>query len=194
MQRKLGKTILFVSHDIDEAVKMGDKVALFRDGRLEQFDSPDNVLAHPANEFVADFVGRDRTLKRLPLARAADVLDRDAPRVNASDTLDTAARIMRESGHQSLAVLDASGAIQGVVAGPLVQEQGGLCGDCCRTPRSRVAESDDLRTVVSLMFAHELNWLPCVDEQNRYVGCITLPGITHFLSQTYRDLEGEAKS
>src|SRR3546814_5645793 len=98
------------------------------------------------------------------------------------------------SGHQSLAVLDASGAIQGVVAGPLVQEQGGLCGDCCRTPRSRVAESDDLRTVVSLMFAHELNWLPCVDEQNRYVGCITLPGITHFLSQTYRDLEGEAKS
>src|SRR3546814_17163004 len=85
MQRKLGKTILFVSHDIDEAVKMGDKVALFRDGRLEQFDSPDKVLAHPANEFVADFVGRDRTLKRLPLASAADVLDRAAPRVNASD-------------------------------------------------------------------------------------------------------------
>src|SRR3546814_15175073 len=117
MQRKLGKTILFVSHDIDEAVKMGDKVALFRDGRLEQFDSPDNVLAHPANEFVADFVGRDRTLKRLPLARAADVLDRDAPRVYARDTLDQAARIMRESWHQHLAAPDASGAIPGVGGG-----------------------------------------------------------------------------
>src|SRR3546814_11903049 len=104
MQRKLGKTILFVSHDIDEAVMMGDKVALFRDGRLEQFDSPDNVLAHPANEFVADCVRLHRPLKRLPLARAAAVLARAAPRLTPSDTLDTAARILRESGHQNSAV------------------------------------------------------------------------------------------
>jgi osmoprotectant transport system ATP-binding protein len=67
MQRTLRKTILFVSHDIDEAVKMGDKVAIFRAGKLEQFDTPDNILAHPANAFVADFVGADRTLKRLRL-------------------------------------------------------------------------------------------------------------------------------
>jgi len=191
MQRKLGKTILFVSHDIDEAVKMGDKIALFRDGKLEQFDSPDKVLAHPANDFVADFVGRDRTLKRLPLARAADVMDPGAPHVGAGDTLGTAARIMRESGHANLAVLDAQGAIQGVVSGPLDPGQDGLCGDCCRTPRARLAGTDDLRTVVSLMFSHELDWLPCVDEQGRYLGCITLPGITHFLGRTYRDQEGE---
>src|SRR3546814_17460729 len=112
MQRKLGKTILFVSNDIDEAVKMGDKVALFRDGRLEQFDSPDNVLAHPANEFVADFVGRDRTHKRLPLARAADVLDRDAPPVNPSETLATAPKQLREYGHQRLNLIAPSGALQ----------------------------------------------------------------------------------
>jgi osmoprotectant transport system ATP-binding protein len=187
MQKKLGKTILFVSHDIDEAVKMGDKVALFREGRLEQFDSPDNFLAHPANDFVADFVGRDRTLKRLPLACAADVLDSDAPRVTAGDTLDTAARIMRESGHRNLAVLDESGEIQGVLTDAMLDQAGGVCGGCCRTPRGRVAASDDLRTVVSLMFAQELNWLPCVDEHDRYVGCITLPGITRFLGQTYRN-------
>ena len=58
---------MFVSHDIDEAVKMADKVAIFRAGKLEQFDSPDNILAHPANDFIADFVGSDRTLKRLRL-------------------------------------------------------------------------------------------------------------------------------
>ncbi|MGB3835270.1 ABC transporter ATP-binding protein [Castellaniella sp.] len=74
MQEKLGKTILFVSHDIDEAVKMGDKIAVFREGCLQQFDTPNNVLASPANEFVADFVGRDRTLKRLRLLTVHDVL------------------------------------------------------------------------------------------------------------------------
>src|SRR3546814_14043111 len=92
MQRKLGKTILFVSNDIDEAVKMGDKVALFRDGRLEQFDSPDNVLAHPAHQFVADSGGRYRTPQRLPLERPANLLERDAPRVTARDPLDHPAR------------------------------------------------------------------------------------------------------
>src|SRR5215207_11613884 len=64
MHRRLRKTVMFVSHDIDEAVKMADKIAIFRAGKLEQFDSPDHLLAHPANDFIADFVGSDRTLKR----------------------------------------------------------------------------------------------------------------------------------
>ena len=59
MQKQLQKTILFVSHDIDEAVKMGSKIAIFSAGKLEQFDTPDNVLAHPAKPFIADFVGAD---------------------------------------------------------------------------------------------------------------------------------------
>lgn len=139
MQQKLGKTVLFVSHDIDEAVKMGDKIALFSDGTLQQFDAPDNVLAHPANDFVADFVGRDRTLKRLPLARAADVLDPDTSQADVGAT------------------------------------------------DIHVSESDDLRTVVSLMFAHELDRLPCLDDQGCYVGCVTLSGITRHLGRTYRE-------
>jgi osmoprotectant transport system ATP-binding protein len=75
MQQKLRKTILFVSHDIDEAVKMADKIAIFRAGRLEQFGSPNEVLAHPVNNFVADFVGSDRALKRLRIIKAGDVME-----------------------------------------------------------------------------------------------------------------------
>ena len=74
MQEELQKTILFVSHDIDEAVKMADKIAIFNAGKLIQFDSPDALLAHPCNKFVEDFVGTDRTLKRLRLAKVADVM------------------------------------------------------------------------------------------------------------------------
>src|SRR5690349_8070867 len=74
MQQKLRKTILFVSHDIDEAVKMADRIAIFNAGRLVQFAAPDQILAHPADDFVAHFVGRDRTLKRLRLTRVREVM------------------------------------------------------------------------------------------------------------------------
>src|SRR5690606_34773985 len=62
IQERVGKTIVFVTHDIDEAIKMGDRIAILREGKLVQFDTPDTILAHPANRFVRDFVGTDRTL------------------------------------------------------------------------------------------------------------------------------------
>ena len=74
MQRTLRKTVLFVSHDIDEAVKMADRIAIFRAGRLVQFAAPDTLLAHPADDFVASFVGTDRTLKRLRLIRVREIM------------------------------------------------------------------------------------------------------------------------
>lgn len=67
IQREVNKTILFVSHDIDEAVKMGDKIALLRDGKVMQFDRPAEILNHPKNEFVSEFVGQDRVLKSTSL-------------------------------------------------------------------------------------------------------------------------------
>jgi osmoprotectant transport system ATP-binding protein len=75
MQRKLKKTVMLVSHDIDEALKLGDRIAVFRQGKIVQCASPDELLAKPANEFVGSFVGQDRTLKRLLLVSAGDVTD-----------------------------------------------------------------------------------------------------------------------
>src|SRR5918992_276543 len=65
LHREVPKTVVFVTHDIDEAIKMGQRIAILRDGELVQYDTPDRILAEPANEFVADFVGADRGLKRL---------------------------------------------------------------------------------------------------------------------------------
>ncbi|MHC6224281.1 ABC transporter ATP-binding protein [Pseudomonas sp. X10] len=79
IQRQVGKTVLFVSHDIDEAVKMADCVALFNAGRVEQFGTPDDLLARPASEFVANFMGGDRIMKRLRLLRAGDIARQTPP-------------------------------------------------------------------------------------------------------------------
>ncbi len=82
MQQELKKTILFVSHDIDEAVKMADKIAIFSQGELLQFASPNDILANPVSQFVEDFVGTDRAIKRLKLFRVAEAMSAPAESVN----------------------------------------------------------------------------------------------------------------
>jgi osmoprotectant transport system ATP-binding protein len=73
--KRLEKTVILVTHDIDEAIRMGDVVAIMKDGRLIQFDTPDRLLGAPADDFVADFVGADRALRRLSLVRASDAAE-----------------------------------------------------------------------------------------------------------------------
>ncbi len=74
LHREVGKTIIFVTHDIDEAIQMGDRIAILREGGvLAQYDTPDAILAHPADEFVAKFIGEDRALRRLALRTVGEV-------------------------------------------------------------------------------------------------------------------------
>jgi osmoprotectant transport system ATP-binding protein len=74
LQAEIGKTVLFVTHDIDEAIKMGDRIAVMREGgKVEQYATPAELLMAPANDFVEDFVGADRALKRLALMRVSDI-------------------------------------------------------------------------------------------------------------------------
>lgn len=73
IQNEFRKTICFVTHDIDEALKMGDKIAIFRDGDLVQYDEPKNILLYPENEFVEDFIGSNRINKALQFIKVKDI-------------------------------------------------------------------------------------------------------------------------
>jgi osmoprotectant transport system ATP-binding protein len=187
LQSSLRKTVVFVSHDIDEAVKLGTRIAMFRDGRVVQHDTPDNVLAHPADAFVADFVGSDRTLKRLRLLTVADAMMADPPWVCAEDSLETAARLMREHGHVSIVMVGPRGRARGVVRLETALEKRGLVGENNEPLPGVVQVADDLRTAVSMMFTHDVTWLACVDADGFYQGYVTQRGITHVLGATYRD-------
>jgi osmoprotectant transport system ATP-binding protein len=187
MQEKLGKTIMFVSHDIDEAIKMGDKVAIFRAGKIEQFGTPDQILAHPANGFIADFVGSDRALKRLRLISIAEAMQTDAPRVRAEDPIAHAMKQMDERGHITIVMVGPRGRARGFLRRADLDGRTGTCGEHQTALPAVVRIDEDLRAAVSKMFTHDVTWLACVDDDGFYKGYITQRDITHLLGQTYRD-------
>jgi osmoprotectant transport system ATP-binding protein len=123
LHEEVPKTVVFVTHDIDEAIKMGHRIAILRDGELVQYDTPDRILAEPANEFVADFVGADRGLKRLVVWRLTDLeldpapSDAGAGLTAPGDTcLRDALSLMLVEGKEQLTVLDGDGRPKGVIA------------------------------------------------------------------------------
>jgi osmoprotectant transport system ATP-binding protein len=120
LHREVRKTVIFVTHDIDEAIKMGDHICLLRQGgKLAQFGTPEEILAAPADDFVADFVGADRGLKRLSLRRVGDVELEPAngagelPVVDARTSLRDAVSLMLADGGGAVAVRDVDGQVQG---------------------------------------------------------------------------------
>ncbi|MBA2547688.1 MAG: ABC transporter ATP-binding protein [Burkholderiaceae bacterium] len=187
IHRRLKKTVMFVSHDIDEAVKMADKVAIFRMGKLEQFDSPDNILAHPINEFIADFVGTDRTLKRLRLVKVESAVHTAAPRVRGDDRLDRASALMSEHDQEFVVMVDSEGRPQGYLGREVCKGQEGNAAEFGTKLPATVGLDEDLRTAVSMMFMYDVPWLTCVDENGLYAGVVTQRGITRILGDTYRD-------
>jgi osmoprotectant transport system ATP-binding protein len=187
LQAELKKTVVFVSHDIDEAVKMATRIAIFREGRLIQYDTPDNILARPIDSFVAEFVGSDRTLKRLRLIKVADAMMQDPPRVRAEDSVETAVAMMEEHGHTAVVMVGPRGRARGVVRLETVSGKKGLVAEYQEKLPGVVNVKDDLRSAVSLMFTHDVAWLACVDEDGFYKGYITQRGVAHVLSASYRD-------
>jgi len=187
IQREVRKTIMFVSHDIDEAVKMGDQIAIFRAGRLVQYDTPDHILAHPASTFVSDFVGGDRTLKRLQLLKVADAMIVDAPRIRGEDAINNAVRLMEEHGHRSIVMIGPRGRARGFVGLEAARSQKGRVDEHHETLPTTIRAAENLRTAVSTMFRHDVSWLACVDDEGVYRGYVTLRAITQLLARTYSD-------
>ncbi|MDE3831792.1 betaine/proline/choline family ABC transporter ATP-binding protein [Sinorhizobium meliloti] len=182
MQREIRKTIIFVSHDLDEAVKMADKIAIFRSGRLEQYAAPDELLARPANSFIEDFLGSDRALKRLRLVSVRDAMETGFITVRSSDSVEHALERMRSSRSAAVFVLNADGAPQSLLSEQVAELRSGTVGDHAEPVKSAVSTTGDLRQAVSIMFAHDMPLLPCVDEGGRMAGVMSYRSIVHYLA------------
>ncbi len=107
VQEDIKKTIVFVTHDIDEAIKMGDRIAILREkSEIAQYDTPERILTDPADEYVEDFIGSGASLKRLSLSRVQDIKTNDWPVARLSDSHNEVRELVRQSGKEYVLLLD----------------------------------------------------------------------------------------
>ncbi|MEU7114648.1 betaine/proline/choline family ABC transporter ATP-binding protein [Streptomyces sp. NPDC046182] len=174
LQATVRKTVLLVTHDIEEAVRMGDRIAVYGQGRIEQFDTPAAVLGAPATPYVARFVGADRGLKRLSVT-AIEPDDLEQPSVARLDepSPDAAVRL-RAEGARWAVVLGADGDLHGWVATDVLALAGqeGTVGDLARRMEAWVPVGAPLKQAFSEMLQHDAGWVAVLDG-TRFLGVLT---------------------
>ncbi len=177
LQERLGKTIVFVTHDMDEALKLANKIAIMSEGKVIQFDTPDNILRHPANEFVEELIGEDRLLQAKPDFTTVDeVMLNSAITITPEKSLQEAIKLMREKRIDTLLVVDNSHVLKGFIDVETLDQQRGKAssvGDILNKDVFFVQKTALLRDALQRILKRGLKYVLVVDEQKRVVGILT---------------------
>ena len=190
IQEVLKKTIIFVTHDIYEAIKMGDKIALMNEGRLVQYGTPTDLIYRPKNEFVESFVGVDRALKGLQLIQVKEVMGNSPSAIRPDEKAEAAQARMEREGMDWLAVVDREGRFLGGVSRPDLGRKKTV--EESMSPAAVTITVDAvLNEAISLMLSSGLNDLVVVDRGNRLVGVLSFDAIRERLSKIAQGGESE---
>ncbi len=177
LQERLGKTIVFVTHDMDEALKLANRIAIMSEGKVVQFDTPENILRNPANKFVEELIGEDRLLQAKPdKTQVKDVMLNTAITITTEKSLQEALRLMREKRVDTLLVTDNQGILKGFIDIESINKNRGLLssvGDVLQTEVFYVKENALLRNTLQRILKQGLKYVPVVDDQKRVVGILT---------------------
>ena len=188
LQARLRKTIVFVTHDIDEAIKMGDKIAILKEGgHLAQYAPPAELLMYPADPFVEDFVGSDRALKRLALQRVRDIDLWKAATVRAGEPVSEVRAKLTEADLDIPLLIDDHGRPLGWLS------ERGLQGERVRpelrSPAKPVVELDDiLRDALSDLLQSDTQYGPVVDGNGCVAGVLSIEALAHALASRPENL------
>ncbi|MEV5981098.1 betaine/proline/choline family ABC transporter ATP-binding protein [Streptomyces sp. NPDC052114] len=174
MQATVRKTVLLVTHDIEEAVRLGDRIAVYGQGRIEQFDTPGAVLGAPETPYVAEFVGADRGLKRLSVTEIQTDDLEEPPIARLDEPAAQAAARLREEEARWAVVLDADGDLHGWVGVDEVAlaGTGGTVGDLAHRMNSWVPVGAPLKQAFGVMLQHDAGWVAVLDGA-RFLGVLT---------------------
>jgi osmoprotectant transport system ATP-binding protein len=178
LQEELAKTILFVTHDIDEAIKMGDLVAVMESGgKLAQFGPPAEILANPASDFVARFVGADRGLKRLSLVRVGDLPPIPAVTARPGEDASEARRRLAASASPYLLLVDDEDRPLGWVDERHLPASGALSPDLANPTSPLLGPRTTLKDALSMLLDSGVQAGILVDGEGRVAGLIGLDAI-----------------
>jgi len=187
LQQRLGKTVVFVTHDMDEAIKLADRICIMHDGQVVQYDTPDNILSNPANQFVKEFIGSHRLVQEKPSAKIVDDVMITPITISLEKSLDDAIRTMVQKRVDTLFVVDGQNKLKGFLSVENITSE--------RHRTSSVADAMDkdvfyvmngtrLQDSVRRILRRNLKNIPVVDANHRLVGLITRAHIVDIVYDT----------
>jgi len=177
IQEQMKKTIVFVTHDIDEAIKMGDKITVMRRGKLIQYSSPDEILSSPADEFVSKLVGKNRSIKRLHLIKVEAALDNSHNiTVKTNTPVHNVEKIIEASEIGVCMVTDERGKLLGTISLADLRDApgGGVAGDIYQPIFNTVATGATLNDALSVMLNYGESYVAVLHKGDVFAGIITL--------------------
>lgn len=191
MQKELNKTIIFVTHDMDEAIKIADKICILKDGHILQYDTPENILKNPANKFVEEFIGKRRVWNNPELLMAEDIMISNPVKVTAKRNVLQAIEIMKFNKVDSLMVTDKNNVLIGLVTLKNIQllDRNFEIEKVMEKEILSVFENTNLISVLAIMNEHKIGYLPVVNQSNQLTGLITRSSILSALGSQLIDLE-----
>lgn len=193
IQEEIQKTIVFVTHDINEAIKMGTKVALLKDGELIQYSPPAKLLAQPKNQFVSDFVGADRTLKSMRLMRAKDAMKPSPKTVNSNSQVSEVKEEMEKVDVDYLMVTDEADRFKGWIKAANLEGEGtGTIDEAISRDVGSVGKETALSDALSVMLEEDVANLPVLGNDNVLEGVLTFNDLQQVIGETYTE-EGGGK-
>ena len=188
MHEKMGKTMVFVTHDMDEAIKIADRICIMRNGHILQFDTPEQILTHPADDFIASFVGTERIWDSPEFIRVSDFMIKETITCHGDLNRNLCIKRMRDHHIDSLLVVDEQHHLRGVVTrralfraeSPLARAE-----EIMEPVRYTARDDDNIVNILRMVQEAEVNAVPVLDASEKLVGLLTNSSLVATLSRQF---------
>ncbi|MBZ9692560.1 MULTISPECIES: ABC transporter ATP-binding protein [unclassified Clostridium] len=192
LQSKVRKTIVFVTHDMDEAIRIADKICIMNGGRIIQYDTPENILKNPCNDFVSEFIGKNRIWSSPEFIKVKDIMIDNPITCYKNISLLKCVEKMRSSKVDSLMVIDKLNHLLGIVTAKQIQnntDRSVSVENIMNSDFIKASPDDTIIDILELVKENKISRLPVVDEGGCLRGIITKSSLVTTLSQQFLDTE-----
>lgn len=188
LQTRLGKTIVFVTHDMDEALKLATKIVVLHDGKLIQVGTPEDILHHPANEYVKSLIGEERLAEaKYETVQVKNVMLPNPVKIDLGASLTTALEVMKKNRVDTLLVVDDDNHLKGYISLDDLQKKYDkvhTVSDILQTVTYTVGPDEYLRDNFSRILGRNVQYMPVVDSEHKLVGIVTRSSLVNVVYET----------